>query len=32
MPMAGRATSNESWQADMIIIIKEITFAFKQSE
>ena len=32
MPMAGRATLDELWQADMIRIIKESTFAFRQSE
>ena len=34
MPMASKATSDELWQADMIIIIiiKESTFAFRQNE
>ena len=30
--MTGGVTSDESWQANTIIIIKESTFAFGQSE
>ena len=33
MPMTGGVTLDESWQVDMIIIIiKESTLAFRQSE
>ena len=32
MLMAGRVAMEESWQADVIIVIKESTFAIRQNK